>query len=118
MFLHSFMKLSRPLEILFSSITSQKLRKLSLTFVDFVEDRKSDWETEFESGEDDDDESAVRERIPWGSWDMALSPLAQQAHNIVTLRLKILDFNPKSLEINCLLPEFLRHGGSLDIDCD
>lgn len=92
--------------------------------MDFVESSKSDWETEFEDKEDGEDEedggdeSVVQGRIPWGSWDTVLSPLAQQAHNVMTLQLKILDFNPKSLEIDRLLPEFLRYGGLADINCD
>ena len=95
-----FTKLPRQLEVLFSSMKSLKLRKMFLTVLGFLEDSKYSLQTEFE---DEDDESVERGMIPWGSWDTVLSPLAEQAHNIVTLQLKILDFDH-------LLPEFLEYG--------
>ena len=68
--------------------------------MDFIEDSKFGRETEFE---DEHDESVVRGIIPWGSWDTVLSPLAQQAHKVVALQLKILDFDH-------LLPNFWNMG--------
>ena len=79
---------------------SLKLRKILLTVLGFLEDSKYGRETEFE---DEEDESIERGLIPWGSWDTVLSPLAEQAHNIVALQLKILDFDH-------LLPEVLEYG--------
>ncbi|KAF9779609.1 hypothetical protein BJ322DRAFT_1214207 [Thelephora terrestris] len=113
-----YMKLYRPLGNLFSSITSQKLRKISLTPLVFV-DENSDQETE--SGNDegegeggDEDEQEALGVVPWDSWDAVLSPLAQQAHNgegTLTLQLNIF----RDLEIDRFLPKFLGHGGLVDL---
>jgi hypothetical protein len=115
------MKLPRPLENLFSSITSQKLRKISLTPLSFL-DGNSDQETESENDEgegdfEDEEEWWNRRAIPWDSWDAVLSPLAQQAHKgegTLTLQLNIFC----DLEIDRLLPKFLGHGGLVDLRGD
>ncbi|KAF9779610.1 hypothetical protein BJ322DRAFT_1113410 [Thelephora terrestris] len=115
------MKLPRPLENLFSSITSQKLRKISLT-PPFFTDENFDQETESENDEgegdfEDEEEWWNRRAIPWDSWDAVLSPLAQQAHKgegTLTLQLNIFC----DLEIDRLLPKFLGHGGLVDLRGD
>ena len=143
MFLHSFMKLSRPPEILFSSITSQKLRTISLPFRDSVEDDDPDRENEPEydddededvdkaEGEDEDDDADGDEgedewrvqrarTIQWGPWDTMLSPLAHQALDVggkLTLQLNIRRVSPKPLEPDHLFPNFLGHSGFVEIKC-
>jgi hypothetical protein len=116
-----YMKLYRPLENLFSSITSQKLRKISLTPLVFV-DEYSDQETESGNDEgggdgEDEEEGKTLGAVPWDSWDAVLSPLAQQAHKgegKLTLQLNIFC----ELEIDRLLPKFLGHGGLVDLKGD
>ncbi|KAF9779608.1 hypothetical protein BJ322DRAFT_365774 [Thelephora terrestris] len=116
-----YMKLPRPLENLFKSITSQKLRKISLTHLVSV-GAILNWETESEDDEgegegDDEEEWRTRRAIPWDSWDAVLSPLAQQALNgegKLTLQLNIF----RDLEIDWLLPKFLGHGGLVDLKGD
>ena len=146
MFIHSFMKLSRPLETLFLSITSQKLRTISLTFRDFVEDDDPDRENEPEydgddDGEDEDDDKGEGEdedcdenrdedkaewrvqrarTIQWDPWDTMLSPLAHQVHNAggkLTLQLNVRRVSPIPLEPDHLFPKFLGYGGSVDLKC-
>jgi hypothetical protein len=122
-----YMKLSRPLENVFSSITSPKLRKISLTPLVLVLDDNFVWESDSEheeDGEEEDnggveDEWTVQEKeaIIWGSWDTVLCPLAQQVHNAegkLTLQLNFLGI--KSIKIDRILPKFLGCGGLVNIN--
>jgi hypothetical protein len=60
-FLHSFMKIPRSLEILFPSISSQKLRKISLSSMEFVEDEEEEDDDTDRNGDDDEDEDDEEE---------------------------------------------------------
>jgi hypothetical protein len=105
--LRSNKKLSR-LNLL-SSITSQKLRKISLSFIDFitVEDSDSD-----EDDSDDEDE----EPETWDSLDATLGRLAEQvskAEGKLILQLILPSCGP--VKPDHILGQFLEHG-EIDID--
>ena len=102
-------KLTRPLVNLLSSITSQKLRKISLSFIDFitVEDSDSD---ECDS-DDEDDEPEI-----WNSLDATLGRLAKQvskAEGKLILQLILPSCEP--FKPDYILGRFLEHG-EIDID--
>jgi hypothetical protein len=120
----NFLRLPRSLESLFSSITSKKLRKISLTFMDFVDDDDSEDEgDEYEDEDEDEDEWSVpRARTaPWGSLDTILNRLAHQAQDVegsLTLQLNIRRVGSKPFKCDHLLPKFLGRGGLVDIKCN
>ena len=120
------MKLPKPLEGLLSSITSSKLRRISLTFICSVEQDDPNREVETDSDEEDSDsdEGGSHGRgsrtIPWELWDSILNRLAKQTYNVdrkLNLQLNIRRINPKPWQLDHLLPQFLEYG-SLDINCN
>ncbi|KAF9779607.1 hypothetical protein BJ322DRAFT_1113407 [Thelephora terrestris] len=112
-----FMKLPRSPGTPFSSITSRKLRKISLTF---AEDGNPHYQNE--PGWDESEWSVWGARpIPWGSWDTVLSHLAHQARGAggrLTLQLNVRRVGPKPPKLDHLLPRFLGDGGLVDINCN
>ena len=86
------------------------------------DDDDEDEDEDDDEDEEDEDEGSVRRAriIPWGSWDTVLSRLAHQAHNVegkLTLQLNIRRADPRPFNLDHLLPNFLGHGGSVDINC-
>ena len=115
----NFMRLPRSLEDLLSSITSRKLQKISLTFMDIVDDDDSDEEYEPSFSEDEDGGERSGGKIAWNSLDAVLSRLAQQVHNIeikLTLQLNIRLLGPEPFKFDHLVPKFLAHGGLVDLN--
>jgi hypothetical protein len=116
----SVMKLPRSLENFLSSITSEKLRKISLTFINPLnEDLDRGDETEDEDEDEDEDELSEwsGKTDPWGSLDMILRPLARRVHDVggkLTLQLNIQHASSKPFEFDHHVPKFLEYGG-LDI---
>lgn len=98
---------------LLSSITSRKLRKISLSFIEFINDGDSD----SDSGDDDwdDGDDGVQ---TWGTLDMTLGRLAEQvskAENKLILQLNVRPSIPKPVKFDQLLSQFLECG-VLDIN--
>lgn len=107
---------SRSLLGLLSSITSKKLRKISLTFVDFSSGVVSSSHDEDEDEDDWDDEEDGT--ATWSSFDETLSHLAKQVAEVggnLTLRLKIRCFGDVPVKFDHLLNQF-SEDGELDLD--
>ena len=114
----SFTTLPRTLENLISSITSRKLRRISLTFIDYVDGENSDeeYEPDFEG---EDEYMNGGETVLWDSFDATLGNLALRAHNTDTklaLQLNVRQIKPGPLMVDHLLPKFLGYGGLVDIN--
>lgn len=141
--LSTFAELPRFLEKFLSSITSQKLRKISFTFIHFDVDGSSDREDESDYDDDDEDEGVDEDEdrtrggnegedegksnkqssrmAAWESWDIILSRLARQVHNAGAGEKLTLELNVHRVssppDLDHLLPRFLEYG-SLSINCD
>jgi len=106
--LRSTKNLPRSLTGLLLSITSQRLRKISISFMDVVGDEDSN--SEDEGDEDDETET-------WCSLGTTLSHLAEQVSKVegkLTLRLKFRRLGSKMIKFDHLLSQFLEHG-ELDV---
>lgn len=107
-------KLTRPSVDLLSSVTSQKLRKISLSFIEFIGEGepKSD-----EEDEDDWDDGDNGTEI-WGLLDTALGRLAEQVSGAevkLTLQLNIRYPGSKPVKLDHPLSKFLEYG-ELDVN--
>ena len=98
----------RSFSNLLSSITSPKLRKISLSFIDSPSEEVSDSEDEDDSdGWDDNTET-------WNSLDRILGRLAEQASSVgrkLTLELNIRRSGSEPIKLDRRLSRFLEHGG-------
>lgn len=102
-------KLPRSIIDLLSSITSPKLRKISLSFIEFINEEDSDSDDEDEDGWDDEDE----ETESWSSLDTTLSRLTEQVSKVegkLTLQLNISRWGSEPVEFDHLLSQFLERG--------
>lgn len=98
--------LPRALVNLLSSITSQKLRKISLSFIEFINEGDSD------SDGDEDDWGDGTET--WNLLDTTLGRLAEQVskvENKLTLQLNMQPPDSGPVKLDHPLSKFLEYGG-------
>jgi hypothetical protein len=111
------MSLPRSLENLLSSITSQKLQKITLTFTDLVRDDDSGEDLDIPDFEGDDDGDEWNEgTAAWDPLGTTLIRLAQQVHKVegkLTLQLVV---RPGPFHFGHLVPKFLENSGLVDIE--
>jgi len=111
--LRSSKSLPRSLITLLSSITSQNLRKISLTFMETIHGAVPDRENE----DSDDSDDWNDETETWGSLDTTLGRLAKQvsqAEGKLALEFDIQCMGSEPVKFNRLLSQFLEYG-DLDI---
>ena len=106
--------LTRSLISLLSSITSQRLRKVSLSFNEYMSEADSRLhQNSDDEWEDEDDEPEL-----WSTLDMTLSRLAKQVSKVegkLTLQLNFPCLDSEKVEFDHLLGQFLEYG-ELDIN--
>lgn len=109
-------RLAQSVVSLLSSTTSQNLRKVSLSFIEFVNEGDSDSDDEDEDDWSDEGDGIVA----WDSLDMTLSRLAKrvsEAKGRLTLQLNIRPRDSaEPVKLDHLVSQFLEYG-ELDINC-
>lgn len=107
--LRSRKRLPRSLTNLLSSITSQKLRKVSLSFMDIINSEDLDSEDE----DEDDSDGWNDETETWGTIDTILGRLAgevSKAGGKLILQLNIQRVGSEPIKFDHLLNRFLDYG--------